>query len=140
MNALHIAPDKIITFGHSLGGSAAVDIAFRHRVAGLVMESSFISAFRVLTRIPLLPFDKFRNVPKIQKVHCPVLVVHGKADSVISFYHGQRLYDAANEPKRSFWVQGAGHNDLPMIGGSAYYDELRRFAELIELRNAEGTE
>ena len=49
------------------------------RLAGLVVESGFVTAFRVLTRVSLLPFDKFRNIDKIGKVSCPVLVMHGIA-------------------------------------------------------------
>jgi fermentation-respiration switch protein FrsA (DUF1100 family) len=82
-----------------------------------------------------LPFDKFPNLAKIRKVHCPVLVIHGKSDGIISFYHGQTLFAAANEPKRSYWVEHAGHNDLALIAGSRYFEELRKFAQLVDRSN-----
>ena len=115
-NELHVPPNRIIAWGRSLGAAAAVDLAARRPVAGLIMESAFTSAFRVLTRFPLLPFDKYPNLNKIRSVHCPVLVVHGKSDRIISFYHGQTLYAAANEPKISYWGEQAGHNDLALVG------------------------
>jgi fermentation-respiration switch protein FrsA (DUF1100 family) len=129
---LHVPSDRIIVWGRSLGGAAAVDLAARRPVAGLVMESTFTSAFRVLTRFELLPFDKFPNLAKIRNVHCPVLVIHGKRDHIISFYHGQMLFAAANEPKISFWVERAGHNNLTQVAGDDYFEELRKFAELID--------
>jgi pimeloyl-ACP methyl ester carboxylesterase len=130
INDLHVPPVRIIAWGRSLGAAAAVDLASRRPVAGLIMESAFTSAFRVLTRIPL-PFDKFSNLTKIRNVRCPVLVIHGKRDEIISFHHGQKLFAAANEPKMCFWVENAGHNDIVMVAGGRYFEELLRFAELV---------
>jgi fermentation-respiration switch protein FrsA (DUF1100 family) len=131
-NTLHVPPSRIILWGRSLGAAASVDLAARHPVAGLIMESAFTSAFRVLTRIAILPFDKFPNLAKIRNIRCPVLVIHGKRDGVINFYHGQTLFAAANEPKRSFWVEQAGHNDLALVAGRRYFEELRNFADSID--------
>jgi alpha-beta hydrolase superfamily lysophospholipase len=39
-------PEAIIAHGRSLGGGVVVDLASRRRVGGLVMESSFVSAYR----------------------------------------------------------------------------------------------
>lgn len=97
-----------------------------------VVESSFVSAFRVLTRIPILPFDKFVNIDKIGKVRSPVLVIHGKADEVVHFWHGEQLFAAAKEPKLNFWVDGAGHNDLMDVAGDRYAETLRKFAKLVD--------
>lgn len=124
---LHVPADRIIAYGRSLGGAVAIDLAARRQVAGLVVESSFVSGFRVLTRVPLFPFDKFRSVEKIKRVHCPVLVIHGRRDEVISFWHGERLFREASEPKMSLWVDGAGHNDVPQIGGVRYTEALIKF-------------
>jgi hypothetical protein len=129
---LGVPPDRIIALGRSLGGAAAIDLAARRPLAGLIVESSFITAFRVLTRIPLLPFDKFRNIDKIKKVKCPALIIHGRADEIIPFHHGMKLYEAANEPKSFFWADGAGHNDLRLIAGKNYWNALREFALFIK--------
>ncbi len=126
---LKTPPEHIIAYGRSLGGAMAVDLASRKQLAGLVIESSFVSAFRVLTRIPLFPFDKFQSVNKLKQVHCPVLVIHGKSDGVIPFWHGERLYQQANEPKTSLWVDRAGHNDLLEVAGEKYDIALRKFRD-----------
>lgn len=121
-------PERIIAWGRSLGGAAAVDLAARRPLAGLILESSFVSAFRVLTRVPLVPIDKFRNLDKIAAVRCPVLVIHGEADRVVPFWHGQKLFAAARGPKRSLWVPGADHNDVALAAGARYFEALRGFA------------
>src|SRR5690606_17852249 len=42
----------------------------------------------------------------------PVMIVHGLRDEIIPFEQGELLFDAAVEPKRSLWVERAGHNDI----------------------------
>jgi len=132
VQALHIQPNRIIAFGRSVGGGPATDLASRRRVAGLVLESSFTSAFRVMTRVRVLPFDKFDNLAKIKKVHCPVLIIHGTQDSVINPSHGRALFAAANDPKQAFWVEGANHNDVEFVAGIRYPESLRQFADLVQ--------
>jgi fermentation-respiration switch protein FrsA (DUF1100 family) len=41
----------------------------------------------------------------------PVLVIHGRRDEIISFEHGESLYDHAYHPKYSLWLDG-DHNEI----------------------------
>ncbi len=129
---LGVPAKQIIVYGRSVGGGPTIDLASRQTVGGLVVESSFVSAFRVLTQIPILPFDKFVNIDKIGKVRSPILVIHGKADEVVRFWHGEQLFATAKEPKLNFWVDLAGHNDLMDVAGDRYAETLRKFAKLID--------
>jgi fermentation-respiration switch protein FrsA (DUF1100 family) len=129
---LHVQPDKIIAFGRSVGTGPATYLASSRPVAGLILQSPFTSAFRVMTRVSVLPFDRFNNLQRIKAVHCPVLVIHGTQDAVINIYHGKKLFAAANEPKRFLWVEGADHNDVEVVAGSGYVHSLRAFADLIK--------
>ncbi|MDM9382429.1 alpha/beta hydrolase [Chlorogloeopsis sp. ULAP01] len=128
---LKISPQQIIVFGRSVGGGSAVDLAARKPVAGLILESTFISAFRVVVPLRILPFDKFANLDKIKRVNCPVLVIHGKADRTIPVAHGKTLFAAAPSPKLSLWVDGADHNDLAWVAGKRYDEILREFEQLV---------
>ena len=128
---LGVPPANIIVYGRSVGSGPSVDLASRQPVAGLVLESPFVTAFRVVTRIPIFPFDKFANIDKIKRVRCPVLVTHGTADAVIPFWHGRELFAAANEPKRFFPVAAAGHNDVMEVAGEKYAKALREFAQAL---------
>ncbi|MCW3101126.1 MAG: alpha/beta hydrolase fold protein [Chthonomonadaceae bacterium] len=127
-----VPADHIIAIGHSLGSAMAIDLASRQSLGGLIVESAFLSADRIVTRIPLLPLDTFQNLTKISKVHCPVLVMHGRQDRVVPFWHGERLFASANEPKQALWIEGAGHNDLVEILGPRYGQALKSFAALVE--------
>jgi abhydrolase domain-containing protein 17 len=129
---LGVPAKQIIVYGRSVGGGPTIDLASRQTVGGLVVESSFVSTFRVLTQIPILPFDKFVNIDKIGQVRSPVLVIHGKADQVVRFWHGEQLFAAAKEPKLNFWVDRTGHNDLMDVAGDRYAETLRKFAKLVD--------
>ena len=130
-HTLKIPSDRIIVYGRSVGGGSAIDLASRQAVGGLVVESSFVTAFRVVTRIPLFPFDKFANLEKIKRVDCPVLVMHGTADEVIPFWHGKQLFEAAKPPKQSLWILDAGHQDLREVAGERYGKALKNFMQNI---------
>jgi|AGSF01.1.fsa_nt_gi Hydrolases of the alpha/beta superfamily len=128
---LKIPPNQIIVYGRSVGGGPSVDLASRQPVAGLILESTFISTFRVKIDLPLYPFDKFANLSKIPLIKAPVLVIHGTVDQVIPFSHGQRLFAAIKTPKLSFWVEGADHNDVIEVAGDRYEQILKEFIQIL---------
>lgn len=125
---LKIAPEKIIIHGRSLGAAVSIDLASRKKCGALIVESAFVSAFRVLTRYPIYPFDKFQNLGKIKRVKCPVLFIHGKKDEVIPFRHGEMLFAAAAAPKSSLWLDEAKHNNVASVGKEVYRQAIRDFA------------
>lgn len=133
---LKVPPGSIIILGRSVGSGPAVHLAARKPAAGLVLQSPFLSAYRVFTRIPLLPLDRFPNYKDIRRVSCPVLIVHGTRDTVISPWHGRKLYELANQPKQFLWVEGAGHNDLELVAAKKYLEAIKGFASSLPNRAA----
>jgi fermentation-respiration switch protein FrsA (DUF1100 family) len=132
LHEYHLRAEDILVFGRSVGGGPSVDLAARKPVGGLIIESSFVSAFRVVTRFPIFPFDKFNNLCKISAVSCPVLVIHGKRDGTIPFWHGKTLYEKAHFPKMKFWVDKAHHDDVVWIAGEVYWNVIEQFVDLVE--------
>jgi fermentation-respiration switch protein FrsA (DUF1100 family) len=124
---LKIPPEKIIIHGRSLGGAVSVDLATREKCGGLIIESSFVSAFRVVTKYQIFPFDKFQNLKKIGQIRCPVLLIHGKKDSLIPFWHAEQLFASANEPKSSLWLDDGDHNNIFSVGKTEYLEKIRHF-------------
>jgi len=129
---LKISPDRIILYGFSIGGGPSLDLATRQPVAGIILEGTFTSVFRVVTYLPILLFDRFRNLDKIRSIYCPILLIHGTLDQVIPFWHGKALYEAANPPKQFLPIEGAGHNNLIDIAGDRYIQAIRNFAEQVK--------
>jgi fermentation-respiration switch protein FrsA (DUF1100 family) len=107
-------------------------LAEKFPVGGLIVESGFTSAPRVVTRIRILPFDPFPNIRRIRNISCPKLFFHGTDDNVVPFSHGKALFAAAKEPKAHIWFQDVGHNDLTLVlGEEKYFEALRTFASQI---------
>ncbi|BAZ08264.1 hypothetical protein NIES4071_00690 [Calothrix sp. NIES-4071] len=129
---LKVAPQNIIVYGRSVGGGSAVDLAARKPVAGLVLESTFTSTFRVKIPFPILPFDRFPNIDKIDDIKSPVLIMHGTDDNVIPFWHSQKLFEKAPSPKLNLWIEGAGHNDFTHVAGNLHGKALQEFVGLIK--------
>jgi hypothetical protein len=127
-----IRPERIIAVGQSVGGAMAIDLASKHKLGGLIVQSSFTSAYRVLTRWPILPFDKFNSIGKMKRVHCPVLIIHGRKDSVIGFWNSERLFAAANEPKQKWWVDRGDHNDILLVDAPGYWKAVGEFVATLE--------
>lgn len=129
-----VDPARIVLFGESLGGAVACELALRRSSpAALVLESTFTRARDMARRVfPLLPVGPFLRhrldtLAKLPRIRIPILVVHGDADEIVPFAMGERLFAAANEPKRFHRVRGAGHNDLHEVGGAAYARAIRDF-------------
>merc|ERR1712107_662801 len=57
--------------------------------------------------------DIFKNYEKIGRVKCPVLVMHGTADSVVPCRCGRAIHHACSNAHSPLWVEGRGHNDMP---------------------------
>ncbi len=134
---LGVRPERLLVYGRSVGSGPTLELATRYPVGGVILESAFTSVYRVMTRVPLIPFDRFPNSRRIPGVRAPVLVIHGTDDQIISPAHGARLFALAPEPKQIFWVEGAGHNDLVYVAGENYGAALLRFAAMIEARGGD---
>ena len=129
---------QLVMYGHSLGGSVAVEMAGRYPARGLIVESTFTS-IRGMAKIlyPYLPSGvltsflrtRYDSLSKIAGARAPVMVVHGDSDETVPMAEGRRLYEAATHPKRFLTVVGAGHNDVYAVGGQRYFEALRRFIE-----------
>ena len=42
-------------------------------------------------------------------IKSPILVLHGKADTLVPFHMGKKIYDAANEPKYYYFPDFDNH-------------------------------
>jgi hypothetical protein len=134
VNERRVPPEHIIIFGKSLGGAPAVDLASQVEPAGLIVQSSFTSAADMAAAV--LPFfprvflhTKMDSINKIAGVSCPKLFIHSRADEVIPYELGRRLYESAPEPKQFYEVRGAPHNSTYLVGGKPYFEALRAFVE-----------
>ncbi len=122
-----IPAEQIVLLGRSLGGSVAAQLAGQVDARALVVESAFTSfpdmGARVYPYMPvrLFAFFRYNTRAHLAKVRCPVLVMHSREDELVPFEFGQRLFEAAREPKRFVELRG-GHNDGFLTSGDLYKD------------------
>ena len=129
----NVKPEKIVYFGRSLGAAVAVWLATHHQPSGLILESPFTSVKDMAKKaFPLLPLHllvrtKYDSLSKIGKVSCPLLVLHGERDEIVPISQGQKLHEAASEPKSFYVIPGAAHNNTYIVGGEPYFRVLSDF-------------
>lgn len=132
-------PAKRLIYGHSMGSGVAVDLASRLNspgdYGGLVLESAFTSFTEVAHEAGWLARvlnwfnrERFDSKSKISRIHAPLLMLHGKQDDTIPIVLGERLFAAANAPKRWVAIDGAAHSDLDLVAPALYQSRLRDFA------------
>ncbi len=111
-------PEQIVAYGRSVGSGSAIELARRHRLGGLILESAFTSAFATVLPWDLLPIDRFDNLAKAGAVGCPALLIHGAADRVIPASHARTLAAALAGPTQLVLLEDVGHNDLATRAGA----------------------
>lgn len=121
VRAQHALP--LVVMGRSLG-SAAAHALFAdasRALAGVILESGFadLRAFVARRGLPVpAAFDPqdvadFDPRPKLARGTCPLLVLHGAADTLISPDEARLAYaTATTAEKRLVLVPRRGHNDL----------------------------
>ena len=117
-----IKKDNIIIYGESLGAGVAIEMATRYLFKSVVLEAPFTSIIDIAQKkykiypAKLMVLDKFNNLSKIKKINSPILIISGKKDEVIPHSHSIKLYNEANNPKDSLFVDEAMHNNLYDFG------------------------
>jgi len=132
----HVPAEQIILFGHSLGGSIVAHLAARVRAGALVVEGAFTSYPDIGARFyPYMPvrrfaFFQYNTQAYIREVHCPVMVMHSKADELVPFEFGIRLFEAANEPKQFAEIFGS-HNDSFLVASDVYREAWHKWLDFV---------
>eukprot|EP01026_Neomeris_dumetosa_P018357 TRINITY_DN17182_c1_g1_i5.p2 TRINITY_DN17182_c1_g1~~TRINITY_DN17182_c1_g1_i5.p2 ORF type:complete len:299 (-),score=19.15 TRINITY_DN17182_c1_g1_i5:194-1090(-) len=143
VNKYQIEPSKIVLYGESLGSGPTVWLAATKsskkgpKFGGMVLHAPLLSGLRVLfPTASCWPsvWDVYPNQNLIKKVNCPVQIIHGGNDGVISQLHGRKLQELApNATEYPLWISEAGHNDLPSF--PQYFVTLQKFLKELELQS-----
>ena len=115
LNQRGIDSDKIVIYGESLGTGIALEVSQNQDYAGLILESPYTSIIDMgKISFPYLPIkfilkDRFNSMEKTKNIKIPTLVMHGKQDSLVPFYMGQKVYDSLTTEKYSYFVEDDDH-------------------------------
>jgi fermentation-respiration switch protein FrsA (DUF1100 family) len=118
-----IDPAHIVLWGESLGGAIASQLTAQLAStsippAVLVLQSTFTHINDVGAKhYPLLPVRwlshfQYETVGHLARLRTPLLVIHSRDDALIEFSHGQRIFEAAFEPKQFLEITGDHNSGL----------------------------
>lgn len=144
---------KIVAIGQSLGGASALLGSGPIQVDALVLESVYptieeavqdrlemrlgtvgrLVAPLLYWQIPLrinASLSELKPITALGKVNVPVFIISGLNDEHTKAAETERMYEAANEKKQLWLVEGAVHEDLFSYNPNEYKAKISKFIEL----------
>lgn len=128
----------VCIMGRSLGSAPTLELCSkRSDITGCVLESGYADPIPLVERRGLR-IDKtspeedamFNNSQKIETVTCPLLIIHGADDFLISPQEAKLNYDNAGAKLKHLEIlEGVGHNDMMM--SPSYFTTLKRFFDTL---------
>ncbi len=139
--SMGVPPERVLLYGRSLGGGVAGELATREASAGLIIESSFTSAWAVGAElywylpVRLLAKSRFETAARFREQalvnaragDLPVLIVHGQQDRLIPPAHGRELFASVDSSRKTLLEVDGGHNSVLATSRDAYLAGLRDF-------------
>ena len=111
----NISKKNIIIYGESLGTAVTLEIAQKEKFKGIILEAPFTSMIDAAKfHYPYLPVsmmlkDKFLSNEKIQNIKSPIFIMHARGDDIVPFWMGKQMYELANNPKQSYFINENNH-------------------------------
>lgn len=132
-----LLPD-VYVMGRSLGSAPAIELCAGHKdIVGCIIESGYADPVPLVRRRGLhvdtiAPEDHalFNNGKKIARVTCPLLVMHGEEDWLISSDEAETNHRQAGAKLKILKIlDGVGHND--MTAATDYFSSLKEFFDTV---------
>ena len=132
----------VVFWGESIGTAVAIAVAEEHAPLAFIHQAGMNSIAEVAqSHLPLvlprlLLLDKWNSSARLRRLakvwrargaSIPSLSIHGTRDSIVPLHFGEALYESLPEPKRFYRIPGADHNDIEMVGGARYWEEIKAF-------------
>ncbi len=120
--------EQIVIYGRSMGSGIAARIASWNNPKMLILDAPYYSFLYQVRRwgfwLPVrwLLRYKLRTDQFVKMVTCPIFILHGARDYLISFEQGKRLHEAAGPHSEFIPIEGGSHNNLPDF--PEYHEQL----------------
>lgn len=112
---------QIYALGYSLGSGVLLEAIpnFLSPLDGYILVGAFSSFRDVAVKVKVLPPwltflipDIYNNVQAVGKVKIPLLMVHSQDDQLFPLAMPEKIFAAAQEPKRRVVLKDFKHNDM----------------------------
>jgi len=119
--------NHMIVYGRSLGSGFAAKVASDNSPRYLILDAPYYNFRKVIERfLPILPIRfvlryHLRTDKWIQRVKCPVYIIHGTRDWLIPIRHSEQLQKINPRKITLIRIHGGGHNNL------SKFDEYHNF-------------
>ncbi|MFA9479931.1 alpha/beta hydrolase [Phycisphaerales bacterium AB-hyl4] len=131
--------DRIIFHGRSLGGATLGTLAGTRPPAGLILESTFTSTAAMARSYLVPPFlirDRFDALTPLRNHAGPVLIMHGRLDTIVPSRHAEHLHAAAADSEL-VWFETTHNDPMPE---REYWQAIESYLQEHDLLTAEPTE
>ncbi len=117
--ALQYEEKNTVILGRSFGSGVAARIASWNNPKMLILDSPYYSFNFNMKRwgfwIPIDWLSRYK-IPTnqfLKNVQCPIHIIHGNKDNLISYRQGEKLYEENMDRAVLHTIHGGRHNDLP---------------------------
>lgn len=130
--------EQLFVMGRSLGSISALELAVQYPgvIPGLIIESGFISVVGLIEHLglPSMGLDlggiDGASRSKAAQIEAPVLIIHGRADSLVPFSQAEELHRSlGSQSKQLVPIPGAEHNDVIFVDRERYFGAIAAFIE-----------
>lgn len=127
--------ERLIVHGRSLGGAFAVQTAVALQAEGLILQSTFASAYEAVSpRLRRFPGNFLRNADTVARYGRPVLFIHGMCDDVIPIKpHLLRMLASVAKQPRVLTIAGRGHADIALNRNDVACEVIEYIYDMLHL-------
>jgi uncharacterized protein len=133
---LKFAPDQIILYGLSMGGGVTGEIAARRPARAVMFDCTFVSPENlgkkmapILKMYPafLFPQPFYDNLAFVEGKHPPLLILHGRGDSMVPCSQSELLKAKAKDKTTLVILEHSGHCGMADLDRSTYQSAVEKF-------------
>ncbi len=138
---MHYPVNKILLYGESIGTGVTCHTASLRPVAAVVLQSGVANLpsvgkhiFVLLNAFPdfVFPEPHLDNLKLVSKLNMPILILHGRKDTLVPIQNSEQLIANAHEPKKLVLLDNCGHNDMGVQDRELFLDSIENFVAKVQ--------